>query len=744
MPSVGEKRREQERARKFRAQNAENEIYPIPPILDIQRRVQCERNPVLWLKTYLSDVFFSDFSESQIDFINTCWATIRANGSKNIEAYRGFGKTSNLSGILLMCLLTGKIRHALYLVAEGGRMTKQASNFFQKALYEDYDRPHEEARPIVQDYPEVCYPLQRRRGVANKPLRYKGEPVDIVLSPDRIQFPTIAGSPCSGSLLTFASIHSPVRGAAHQIRGVGSFRVGAVLFDDIQTDENAQSQKETENIISTMKSSIGFLSGKTADGGKEPLIILSAIMQNRPGDVAERIRREMPELNTVTIPFLRRTPVDFTAWRRYKETRAAIYNENSAEPERSRELINDYYRRNLDDLERDCLADDPRIYEPGQVSAIQYALEKWCSSERGFWCELQNDAARGAQEDAGGLAPITVFRKRRPVEGEPGRLLTRYIVPAWADVMTAFIDVGEHYLNYSVLAFDAAAKRSHVVNFGVWPEQEVSNVTKKNYSRDIQDVYKLGGKLERMKNALVDCLEEIAGRPYFDEQGNRVDVNRPTDFIQNARVGNARRVFRFLSLIGVDAGDGETAPAVWAAIAEFHRKEEGRYFARAIPTYGATARGRLLRYYELKPGEYRRGGQRVTSNCDWIENPQSRRPELDRYRGIVPACLMYDANTYKTRRLESWLTPLDRDGAASIFDDPDPDLIGAYSEHQCSEEVTKERKLDGQIYKVWEMKKPRVSDNEFLDTDTGARALAHYVGVENEIGRAKRKRIKWV
>ena len=643
-----------------------------------------------------------------------------------------------------MCLMTGRIRHAIYLVAEGGRMTKQASNFFQKALYEDYDATPDQARAIVADYPEICYPIQRRRGVANKPLRYRGEPVDIVLSPDRIQFPTIPGSPSSGALLTFASIHSPVRGASHQIRGEGSFRVGAVLFDDIQTDANANSQKEIDNIVNTVKSAVGFLSGKTKEGRKEPLVILSAITQNRPGDVAERIREEMPELNTVTIPFLRSTPTDFTEWRKYKEERAAIYRKNANRPDKARKLVNEYFRSRQEEIERDCIADDPRIYEPDQVSAIQYALEKWCASERGFWCELQNDAARGAQEDAGGLAPITVFRKRRAVDGDPDKLLKRFVVPGWADVMTAHVDVGEHYLNYSVIAFSRDAKKSHVVDFGVWPPQNVSAVTKHNFNRDIQEVYKAGDKLDRMKDAILDCLLEIVKAPYLTEKGRRVDVNRPTEFIQNARVENARRVFRFLSLIGVDAGDGETAPAVWEAIAAFHRKYDGAYFARAIPTYGASARGRLLRYYELKTGEYRRGGKGTASLCDWIENPASRRPELDRYRGIVPAALMYDANTYKTRRLEAWLTPLDRDGATSIFDDPDVDLLRCYSEHQCSEEIARERILDGQVYKIWEMKKPRVSDNEFLDVDTGARALAHYVGVEPEIGKPKRKRIKWV
>ena len=742
MPSVGKKRREQETARKIRAAIAENEIYPIPPVQNFRRRVDAQRDPVLWLKTYLPEVFFAEFGESQVRFVRECWGAILANGSKNIEAYRGFGKTSILSGLMLMCFCTGRIRHAVYLVAEGGRMTKQASNWFQKALYEEYDKPIEECKPLVADYPEICYPLQRRRGVANKPLTYRGEPCEIVVSPDKIQFPTIKGSPSSGSLLTFASINSPVRGASHQIRDAGSFRVGAVMFDDVQTDQTANSEKETDNIVSTMKSSIGFLSGKTKDGGKEPLIILSAITQNRPGDVAERIRREMPELNTVTIPFLRRVPSDFSAWRKYREARGELYRANSSDAAKAREEANRYYRANQARIESECEPDDPRIKEPDQLSAIQYAVEKWCASERSFWCELQNDAARGAQEEDGGLAPVTVFRKRRPVEAGSSRLWKRFEVPEWTDLITAHVDVGEHYLNYEVVAFAGDASKSHVVDFGIWPEQDYPVTSKRNYRRDLQETYQRGDKYDRMRDAIFDCLKEIIERPYWTKDGERVDVDAPTEFIQERR--GARRVYRKFALIGVDAGDGETSPAVWEAIADFHRWKDGKYYGRAIPCYGAAASTRLLRFYDLKFGEWRRGGDKSGSNCDWIENPSSRAGELRKFAGIVPRALMFDANTYKTRRDDAWRAPLDRDGATSLFDGDDAEYLGMFAEHQCAEEVVKERNLSGQLYRLWEMKTPRTSDNEYLDTDTGARALAHYAGVEPQIGKARATKIKWV
>ena len=49
--------------------------------------------------------------------------------------------------------------------------------------------------------------------------------------------------------------------------------------------------------------------------------------------------------------------------------------------------------------------------------------------------------------------------------------------------------------------------------------------------------------------------------------------------------------------------------------------------------------------------------------------------------------------------------------------------------HQTAETYATTRR-SGLLYNVWSMKKPRVSDNEFLDTDAACRALAEYVGGE--------------
>ena len=92
MPLVGNRGTRHRNRKKQLVKLVENEIAPIPPIYNPRRRAKCEADPALWLRTYLPEVFFCEFSESQKTFIAECWSAILARGSKNINAYRGFGK----------------------------------------------------------------------------------------------------------------------------------------------------------------------------------------------------------------------------------------------------------------------------------------------------------------------------------------------------------------------------------------------------------------------------------------------------------------------------------------------------------------------------------------------------------------------------------------------------------------------------------------------------------------------------
>ncbi len=739
MPSYGDEKRAQEAARRERARKERNDIGKIPPVKDPERRAFCETRPAEWLRTYMPERFFFPFSETQLKFIELSWNAIQNRSYQNVNAYRSFGKTSILTGLMMMSHCIGWTRHFIYVTAEGGA-GKSSARFIGDWLFEP--QPPEEAEystALAQDYPEIAYPISLRDNVAQKPLEYGGYPCKIVISPKEIVFPTIADSPSSGSRIAFASILSgSIRGSFHYIRGVGAVRPDGVMIDDVQSDGTSKSEIEVQNIMDVIKKTIGGLAGYKKDGSKERLTILSALTQNQPNDVACRIIDELPEYCTVIYRFLRSVPSDFAPWRKYRDFRREQYLKYKRDEIVIPKLAQ-YYTEHRTEIENGVEADNLRIKEAGDVSAIHFALNFWSKSEAAFWCELQNDSVRAAQESAGLLVPIVVSRKKRPNVDDPetARPLKRYWIPNGTDVMTAHIDAGEHYLNYQVTAFEKNFAFAHVVDFGIWPEQNYSVISKSSFRRDLQDVYEDGDKFCRLRDATVDCLRNIFEQQYFDADGKPISVDFETDFVQHARAqGQTQKRFRFLSVCGVDCSDGEMENALWEAVDRFHRLDDGRYFGRAIPCYGDEAGSRLMRYYDLKSGEWRRG-RRDLGTCDWIENPVRSQGIKRRFANIY-ASLLYDANTAKTRRNSAWLTQYGKPGAATLFDWDDPDYLTMFAEHQCAEEYV-ESKKSNLLYLRWHMKKPRFSDNEFLDTDAGTWALASYVGVEYPTAEARRK-----
>lgn len=139
MAYTGQEKRDYENRRSYETRMQLNEIAPIPPCEDEALRAELEANPARWLREILPDIFFTDFTASQLEFIRMSWTAIIDGSWKNAECYRGFGKTSILSGLLFCAMCQGIVRHALYVTAEGGASASQAANWFFAAMYDDYE-----------------------------------------------------------------------------------------------------------------------------------------------------------------------------------------------------------------------------------------------------------------------------------------------------------------------------------------------------------------------------------------------------------------------------------------------------------------------------------------------------------------------------------------------------------------------------------------------------------------------------
>ena len=696
---------------KYRAkQRAErNEIGPLPTVKDPERRARTKNDFVAFCKEYFPDVFFREWQGFHYEVAKEFERVVLNGGKKALAAPRGTCKSTFARAAILWAMFQHPEKHkvVLYLGAIGGATERTHKQIYSQIFSNTI---------LGEDFPEICYPYRKQNRNKHFNPTVNGEPCMLRWVEDEIVLPTIAASETSGSTIKFYSIGSSgLRGLDVTIGNV-AIRPTLVVIDDPQSDDSAKSAVQVSSMHGVITGTVANLSGFDRSTKRRSTIsviaVCTCIAEN---DLAMQLldRERSPDYQgSLYQRFVnKQLPVNMDLWKQYKEIRTKSIGEHGDIRDATA-----FYSANRAVMDEGAVPLDDDDCEMGMLSGIQFGMDRWAESEVTFWTEQMNSPADAKYADGTNLTVPMVLDKSIP--------LKRGWVPKGTEVLTAHIDVGKHYLNWEIDAFGPDFTFSHTVDFGVFPEQYVPKITKKTPSVDLQEKYTEGDEYDRVKSALVDCMKHIVNKAYFDHEGNPIGIREGIGRTQHA----TKQEFPFLAMIGVDASDGEREGTVWQAIAEFHRYRDGAYANRAIPMYGTAPASRLMRYYDLKEGEWRRGALGA-GDCDWIENYAKKQSYLSETRGLVPACLVYDANTYKTERNSAWLCRTGRPGAHTIFDDTIENLT-MYAEHQCAEEIRRRRKMNGLEVNLWEMKKPHFSDNEFFDTNTGCRVLASYVGIE--------------
>lgn len=689
-----------------------NELGAIPAVKDPERRQRCRNNFQLWCKTYMPKVFFRPFRKQLHGKIAKLMEIRGLKGGKlAISAPRGSCKSTFAKAFIMWLALEHADRHKylLYLGAVSGA-TDDAKEFFLENLREN--------EILAEDYPEICVPVDFYGDNPQKRVTYHGRTVGFSWSGDSIVLPTIDGSEASGVKIQFLSISSKIRGKAINIGGV-PYRPSAVMIDDPQSDQSATSPTQINQMARTIKKAVADLSGFDVQTGKRVTITVVAILTPiAVGDLAEILlsRKISPEYTGVIIPRLPSMPHRMDLWKKYKTIRA-----ESQDTHGDGRLATAFYREHRVEMDDGAVSIDPTDYEPRQISAIQFAMDKWCEDEEAFYCEQQGDAQSASVAVDAAMVPAIIVGK--------DSLNTPLTVPSWADFMTAFVDIGDHYLNFEVVAYGTNYSAAHTVDFGWFPDQGSGKISKRKYIFDLQEMYSGTTTRERIKEALYELFEFIWCNRYVNERGELIDVSKPSCMAHEKR----GFTYPFLAAIGADAG-GLNEEAVWTACDEFNR---GRADI-CVPCYGGDARGKLMRFYPLRydVGEWSRG--RMGHHRDWLENPSRAYDHRVRYVSAKRS-LLFDTNIFKTRRFYAWSLPVKQSGSHSI-NHFSPEFMDTYANHQCSEDFMTTRMYDGTHYDRWVPKtvtiggkKRRMSDNEFLDTNTGCWALADYVGAEYEL-----------
>ena len=138
---------------------AGKEIGGIPSVADPERKASCERNLQLWLETYCYEAVKLGWSEDHLELIRALQDVLLYGGQLAVGMPRGTGKSTIVSLAILWAVLYGHHRFVCLIAATDPKAKK---------LLVAIKKQVEINQLLLEDFPEVCYPIRCLGGVTNR------------------------------------------------------------------------------------------------------------------------------------------------------------------------------------------------------------------------------------------------------------------------------------------------------------------------------------------------------------------------------------------------------------------------------------------------------------------------------------------------------------------------------------------------------------------------------------------------
>lgn len=653
------------------------DIGPIPKPQKPRRRSACRRDLKRFCLTYFAATFPLPFSPDHLKVIAKVERAVLEGGLFALAMPRGSGKTTLCE---LACLWALVHAHRSFVVLIGSDEAAACRSLESvKVELETNELLHE-------DFPEVCYPIQRLERIAHrcKGQTCRGEPTYLTWSADAVVLPTVPGSKAAGACVKVAGLTGSIRGLKHKRPDGTSARPDLVVIDDPQTDESSRSASQCayrERVLS------GAVLGLAGPGKKISGIMPCTVIA--PGDVADRVLSPQlhPEWNGERTRLLYGEPERADLWERYAQLRADGMRAGSGGAEAT-----EFYRANREEMDRGCRAAWPERFKPDEISATQHAMNLKIDDPAAFASEYQNDPLPLTQVDARILtADQIASRVNRHARG---------VVPGFAARLTVGIDVQQDLLFWCLCGW-ADDFTGAVIDYGTFPGQPLSHFS----ARDARPTLAQATGVASLEGSLFAGLNALAGRLLGREWA--LDG------------GGALRVERCL----VDANWGLSTDVVYRWC------RQTPFASQVGPSHGKGigASGVPMDDWQRKPGERRGRG--------WV----MPLPKPGRVRHVL-----FDANGWKSFVHARLAQPEGERGGLTLFGER-PGDHRLFAQHLTAETPVRtsgnNRELD-----EWKLR-PEKPDNHWFDAIVLAAVAASVQGCQlAELGPGKpaeRKRVSW-
>ena len=655
---------------------AGRDIGKIPPVKDPRRKKKGINSLRFYGFTYFPETFYLKPGKNHEMIVSALEHAVMKGDLRAYAMPRGEGKTSWLEIAALWAISSGW-RRFVPVIGAASEKAKEVVASIKIAL--------ETNELLLEDFPEIVFPIRALDGIAN---RVKGQtcggiPTRIVWRDDKIVLPTIEGSKASGAIMAAAGLEgSSIRGQRHRLPSGMILRPDLVLIDDPQTRESASSVVQCDRRLQLLKSDVLGMAGPD-----KKIAGLMACTVIRCGDMADEIldREKNPDWQGVRTKMVERFPDNMKLWDEYGRIRKeelAIGGDGSKSTA--------FYKKNRKEMDKGSRVAWKERKNEDCLSAIQTAMNFYYRDMESFFSEYQNEPIDEAEQVAEGLDPDQVVKRMNGhVQG---------VVPEWAELITAFIDVQDRLIFYLIAAWRKDDFRGAVIDYGTYPDQRQRSFTYAKITRTLSRTLKIAGGLEaeitegvyRVGCALNDREFRTASGDVMRIRRGFCDVGHKTQSCIDAirRVGAAW----LEPAIGVGIG------AKRQPMHEFHKY-----------------RGDLVGNHWRKPRSKGRRAMPMTH---------------------------VDSNYWKSFTIQRFLTGVGGAGAIELFGKPnDPGRHRMFAEQMSSEKgivVT----ANGRTVEEWILPDQH-RDNHFFDCMVGATVAASVEGCAlpgQESRPAKRRR----
>jgi hypothetical protein len=556
---------------------AVREIGPPPPIVDQVRRDGCEVSLRLFCETYLAERFTLGWSANHLKVIEKLEQAILKSGMFALAMPRGSGKTTLFEAAVMWAVAYGHRRF----VAVIGATLSGAIEILEsvKVSFESNDL-------LFADFPEICYPIRRLEGIAQRASAQiiEGERTRMDWSEQVAVFPTVAGSVSSGSRIRVAGIDGRIRGMKVALPTGETLRPDLALVDDPQTDESAGSLIQIDKNERRLLRAVKGLSGP----GKTISVVVTCTVIE-PGDLSSRIldRKRHPQFVGELMKLMYAIPPMEPHWDEYARIRRASFDNDGDGSEAT-----EYYREHQSVMDVGAEPAWSERFDPEkEISAIQAAMNLLIDDAPSFWAEYQNTPLANALGEGSRRLQYEWVKQR--FSGVP-----RLTVPLECSRITGFIDPGAYLHWYAIVAWSEQFGGS-VIDYGTWPKQNAREFTKEATKSNLANTYKGMTQDEFVINSLQDLWNVVGPREYVQE---KTGIPMKPDLFLMDTGYKTTEVYKFIRRVQASSSvkllpsKGRGRHKDQAPISHWAPKPGQRAGRHWVQTLSETGRGQMIQY----------------------------------------------------------------------------------------------------------------------------------------------------